>query len=76
MPNCKKLKFWGQLRVKLKKLTANDVFVKGAKIEGLNCQKPGVKLKKLKFLGQFGVKLTKFAAKDHSATGGQLWGFN
>jgi hypothetical protein len=30
------LKFWGQLGVKLKKLTAKGVSVKGAKIEGLN----------------------------------------
>jgi hypothetical protein len=61
--------------MKLKKLTAKDVCVKGAKIEGLNWQKPRVKLKKLKFWGQLGVKLTKFTAKDHSAKGGQLWGF-
>jgi hypothetical protein len=32
----RKLKFWGQLGVKLKKMTAKDVSVKGAKIKGLN----------------------------------------
>jgi hypothetical protein len=32
----RKLKFWGQLGVKLKKLTAKDVSVKDAKIKGLN----------------------------------------
>jgi hypothetical protein len=32
----RKLKFWGQLGVKLKKLTAKDVSGKCAKIKGLN----------------------------------------
>jgi len=32
----RKLKFWGQLGVKLKKLIAKDISVKGAKIKGLN----------------------------------------
>jgi lipoate-protein ligase A len=32
----RKLKFLGHLGVKLKKLTANDVSVKGTKIKGLN----------------------------------------
>jgi hypothetical protein len=42
------MKFWGQLGAKLKKFEAKDQSTKGAKIKGLNWQKPGVKLKKLK----------------------------
>jgi hypothetical protein len=49
----------------LKKFIAKDQSAKGTTIEGLNWQKPGVKLKKLKFDGQLRVKLTKSETKDH-----------
>ena len=32
----RKSKFWSQLRVKLKKFTANDLFEKGVELQGLN----------------------------------------
>jgi hypothetical protein len=46
----KKLKFWGQLRVKLKKFTVKDHFAKDAEIWQPNQLKSRVKLKKIKSL--------------------------
>jgi hypothetical protein len=46
----RKSKFWCQLGVKLKKFAANNHFVKGIELRGLNWLKSGVKLKKIKIL--------------------------
>jgi len=68
-PIARKLKFCGQLGVKLKKLTAKDQFAKGTKIWGLNWQKPGANWGNWKFNGPLGVKLTKSERKDDIAIG-------
>ena len=45
-----KLKFWGQLGVKLKRFAANDEFTKGDELWGPNWLKSGVKLKEIESL--------------------------
>jgi hypothetical protein len=46
----RKLKFWDQLRAKLKKFATKNHFAKGAKLWELNQLKLEVKLKKFKSL--------------------------
>jgi len=45
-----KLKFWGQLGVKLKRFAANDEFTKGDELWGPNWLKSRVKLKEIESL--------------------------
>jgi len=63
----RKLKFSGQLGVKLKDSAAKDHFAEDDQLWGLNWFKPGWNWKNWKFNDQLGVKLHKSETKDQSA---------
>jgi len=71
----RKLKFLGQLGVKLTKFTTKDQSAKGPKIGGLD-KIWGSNWRKWKFNGQLGVKLHKSKTKDYAVKDAQTWGSN
>ena len=46
----RKLKFWGQLEVKLTKSKAKDQTARGAKLQGPNWQNPGGQIEEIESL--------------------------
>jgi hypothetical protein len=61
-----KLKFWGQLVVKLKKIATKDQYGKMPKYGSLIDKNRGWNYRNWKFNGQLGVKLHKSETKDQS----------